>query len=115
MAALVGLIVLETVKSNSDHIESVGNYYHEELSKLKQAYSDKVVEITGHRHLAGISLANGDIAGKFHRACLDQGLFVRLQAYKEGASTIITKPPIIVDSSDVDFVMDKLHTGLKQV
>jgi acetylornithine/succinyldiaminopimelate/putrescine aminotransferase len=115
MAALTGLIVLEAVKSNSDHIESIGNYYFEELSKLQQAYPDKVVEITGHRHLAGISLVNESIASKLHHACLKQGLFVRLQAYKEGASTIITKPPIIVNSDDVDFVIGKLDSELKQV
>lgn len=114
MAALAGLVVLEVVKNNSEHIESVGNYYFDELTKLQQKYPDKIVEITGHRHLAGINLANESIASKFHHTCLEYGIFVRLQAYKEGASTIITKPPIIVDSDDVDFVISRLDAGLKQ-
>ena len=115
MAALAGLIVLEVVKNSSDHIETVGNYYHDELKKLHKLYPDKIVEITGHRHLTGISLVNEPLASKFHRACLERGIFVRLQAYKEGASTIITKPPIIVDCEDVDFVIDRLNTCLKSV
>jgi acetylornithine/succinyldiaminopimelate/putrescine aminotransferase len=113
MAALAGLVVLEIVRNNSEHIESIGNYYFDELRKLQQKYVDKIVEITGYRHLAGISLVNGEIASKFHRTCLDKGLFVRLQSYKEGASTIITKPPIIVNSSDVDFVIRILNDGLR--
>ena len=115
MAALAGLIVLEVVKNNSDHIESVGNYYHDELKRLQKLYPDKIVEITGHRHLSGISLVNESLASNFHHACLKQGIFVRLQTYKEGSSTIITKPPIIVDCDDIDFVINKLNTCLKNV
>jgi acetylornithine/succinyldiaminopimelate/putrescine aminotransferase len=112
MAALAGLIVLEIVKANSDHIEGVGNYYFSELENLHKAYPDKIVEITGHRHLAGINFANESVAIRFHKACLENGIFVRLQAYKEGASTIITKPPIIADSKDVDFVMEKFRKSI---
>jgi acetylornithine/succinyldiaminopimelate/putrescine aminotransferase len=112
MAAIAGLIVLEIVKANSDHIEEVGNYYFNELENLHKAYPDKIVEITGHRHLAGINFANESVAIRFHKACLENGIFVRLQAYKEGASTIITKPPIIADSKDVDFVMEKFRKSI---
>jgi len=115
MASLAGLIVLEIVKNNSTHIESVGNYYHDELKKLQKSYPDKIVEITGHRHLSGISLVNEPMASKFHHACLEKGIFVRLQAYKEGSSTIITKPPIIVEYEDVDLVIDKLNTCMKNI
>jgi len=112
MSALAGLVVLETVKNNSDHIEAVGSYYFNELQKLQQLHSDRISEITGHRHLAGINLVNEALATKFHHACLKQGIFVRLQAYKEGASTIITKPPIIADTDDVDFVLDRMDRCL---
>ena len=113
MAALAGLIVLETVKNNADHIEALGRYYFDELQKLKKLYPEKVSEITGYRHLAGINIANESLATKFHKTCIAQGIFVRLQAYKEGASTIITKPAIIADADDVDFVIDKLDTILR--
>lgn len=115
MAALAGLIVLEIVKNNSTHIESVGIYYHNELERLRKSYPDKIVGITGHRHLSGISLANESLASNFHHACLEQGVFVRLQTYKEGSSTIITKPPIIVDCDDVDLVINKLNVCLKNI
>jgi len=115
MASLAGIIVLEIVKNNSGHIESAGNYYHDELENLRKSYPDKIVEITGHRHLSGISLVNGSLASKFHHDCIEQGIFVRLQTYKEGSSTIITKPPIIVDCDDVDLVIDKMNNCLKNI
>ncbi len=115
MAALAGLIVLESVKNNAQHIEAVGSYYFNELQKLKETYPDKISEITGHRHLAGINIANGELAAAFHQACLAKGIFLRLQSYKVGASTIITKPAIIADAGDVDFVIDKLDSVLKSL
>jgi len=113
MAALAGLIVLETVKNNADHIEALGNYYFDELQKLQRLHSDKISEITGRRHLAGINIVSESLADRFHKACLAQGIFVRLQAYKEGASTLITKPAIIAEADDVDFVIGKLDGVLR--
>jgi hypothetical protein len=55
------------------------------------------------------------LADKFHKACLAQGIFTRLQAYKEGASTLITKPAIIADADDVDFVIGKLDAILRSL
>jgi len=115
MAALAGLIVLQSVKNNSEHIKTIGNYYFDRLNELQRLYPDKVTEITGYRHLAGINIVNESMAGKFHHKCLEQGIFVRLQAYKEGASTIITKPPIIADADDVDVVIDKMIYCLKSL
>ena len=115
MAALAGLIVLETVQKNSNHIQSVGDYYFHELKKLHDRHSDKVTGITGRRHLAGINIANAELAGRFHKACLSEGIFVRLQSYKEGASTIITKPAVIADVSHVDFVISKFHEMLRNL
>jgi acetylornithine/succinyldiaminopimelate/putrescine aminotransferase len=109
MAALAGLIVLESVKNNADHIEVVGNYYFEELRRLQSSHTDKITEITGYRHLAGIGVVNRPLAEKFHQNCISKGVFTRLQRYKEGASTIITKPAIIANADDVDFVIGKLH------
>lgn len=113
MAALAGLVVLEVVKSNADHVEALGNYYFHELQKLQRRHPEKISEITGRRHLAGISIVNESLADKFHKTCLAQGIFVRLQTYKEGASTVITKPAVIVDADDVDFVIGKLDAVLR--
>ncbi len=79
MAALAGLIVLESVKNNANHIEAVGSYYFDELRRLQKTYPDKISEITGHRHLAGINIVNGKLAAAFHQACLAKGIFLRLQ------------------------------------
>lgn len=113
MAALAGLVVLEVVRRNANHIQTTGEYYFDELQKLQRRHSDKISEITGYRHLAGINIVNDSLAGKFHQLCLAHGIFTRIQAYKQDASTIITKPPIIVDADDVDFVIDKLGGIIK--
>jgi acetylornithine/succinyldiaminopimelate/putrescine aminotransferase len=115
MAALAGLIVLRLVRDNADHIEATGSYYFKRLQDLQERHSDKISEITGYRHLAGINIVNATLAAEFHKACLAQGLFVRLQDYKEGASTIITKPAIIADADDVDFVIEKFDFVLKRM
>jgi acetylornithine/succinyldiaminopimelate/putrescine aminotransferase len=115
MAALAGLIVLEAVENNADHIEALGDYYFDELQRLQRLYPGKVSEITGRRHLAGINIVNESLADRFHKACLAQGVFARLQAYKEGASTIITKPSIIADADDVDFVIGKFDAVLRSL
>ena len=113
MAALAGLVVLEVVKNNADHIEALGNYYFHELQKLQRRHPEKISEITGRRHLAGISIVNESLADRFHKTCLAQGIFVRLQTYKEGASTVITKPAVIADADDVDFVIGKMDSVLR--
>lgn len=115
MAALAGLIVLKIVENNSQHIESIGNYYFSELQRLQRKYPKKVLEINGHRHLAGINIANEEMAKEFYNKCIQSGIFIRLQTYKEGESTIITKPPIIVDADDVDVVMEKFDRILKEI
>lgn len=115
MAALVGLVVLKTVENNSQHIESIGNYYFNELQKLQKKYPNKVLEITGHRHLAGISIANEEMAKEFYNKCIQNGIFIRLQSYKDGESTIITKPPIIIDVNDVDIVIERFDRVLKSI
>ncbi len=112
MAALVGLVVLKFVENNSQHIESMGNYYFNELQRLWKKYPKKILEITGHRHLAGISIASEEMAKRFYEKCIQNGIFVRLQTYKEGESTIITKPPIIVDANDVDVVIERFDKVL---
>ncbi len=113
IAALAGLTVLETVRNNADHIETLGDYYFNELQRLQSLHPDKISEITGRRHLAGINIVNESLASEFHKACLSRGVFTRLQAYKEGASTLITKPAVIADADDVDFVIGKLNDILK--
>jgi hypothetical protein len=82
------------------------------LQKLQGRHPEKISEITGRRHLAGISIVNESLAVEFHKTCLAQGIFVRLQSYKEGASTVITKPAVIADSDDVDFVVGRLDSVL---
>jgi acetylornithine/succinyldiaminopimelate/putrescine aminotransferase len=113
MAALAGLVVLEVVKNNADHVEALGDYYFHELQKLQRQHPEKISDITGRRHLAGISIVNESLADRFHKACLAQGIFVRLQTYKEGASTVITKPAVIADADDVDFVIGRLDSVLR--
>ncbi len=115
MAALAGLVVLEAVKNNADHIEALGSYYFHELQKLQRRHPEKISEITGRRHLAGISIVNESLAVEFHKTCLAQGIFVRLQTYKEGASTVITKPAVIAEADDVDFVIGKLDAVLQNL
>ena len=115
MAALAGLSVLEAVKNNAEHIEVVGSYYFDELQNLQRRHSDIIIEITGRRHLAGINIANPLLADRFHKTCLARGIFARLQTYKEGASTIITKPSIIADANDVDFVIDKMDAVMNSL
>ena len=115
MAALAGLVVLEVVRNNADHIEALGNYYFHELRKMQQRHPEKISEITGRRHLAGIGIVNESLADRFHKTCLAQGIFVRLQTYKEGASTVITKPAVIADADDVDFVIGRLDSVLRGV
>ena len=115
MAALAGLITLEAVKNNADHIEALGSYYFDELQNLQRRHPDKISEITGRRHLAGINIVNESLADRFHKAALAQGIFARLQTYKEGASTIITKPAIIADADDVDFVTGKFDAILRDL
>ncbi|MBD3182095.1 aminotransferase class III-fold pyridoxal phosphate-dependent enzyme [Candidatus Poribacteria bacterium] len=112
MAALAGLVVLYSIRENSSHIQKTGEYYMECLQDLQQKHPKKITGITGCRHLAGINIVNENMAKKFHQGCLDQGIFLRLQTYKAGACTIITKPAVIADADDVDFVIKKLNAVL---
>jgi len=49
----------------------------------------------------------------FHRRAVEAGLWVRVHAYHEGHSTLLTKLPLCADETVVDFIAEKFRSLLR--
>ena len=109
LAAFAALYVLETLGANRDRIARIGDLYFESLQALATEFPDILTDIRGVRHLAGLKFRRVDAAIAFHRRLLEEGLWMRVHAYHEGHSTILTKLPVIADEPTVEYIVRRLR------
>ena len=113
LAALAALYVLETIRKQRDQIARLGDLYFERLQTLSGEFPHLLADIRGVRHLAGLKFRNVDDAVAFHQRLLEAGLWMRVHAYHEGHSTILTKLPLVADEPTVEFIVGKLRELLR--
>ena len=115
LAALAALYVLETIRESRDEITRLGDLYFQRLQSLADEFPDILTDVRGLRHLAGLKFKQVDVALAFHRRLLDAGLWMRVHAYHEGHSTILTKLPLIADEATVEYVVGRLRELLVEM
>jgi len=113
LPAYVTLCSLELIKKERERIRQIGEYYHQELEKLREEFPELVVNISGSGFLSGIKFKDQPIALKFHQKCIDAGMWLRVHAYHEGHSTALTKFALILNKDVVDFSLRKFRDILK--
>ena len=108
LAALVALSCIDQIEQNQRPIAAQGEYYFERLQELPAKHPDRVSAIHGKGLMAGIKFREVPDALAFHRRCVENGLWVRVHAYHEGQSTILTKLGLCADQPVADFIVNKL-------
>jgi acetylornithine/succinyldiaminopimelate/putrescine aminotransferase len=109
----VALCCLEMIEAEGDSIASVGEHYMGRMQDLAREFRDVVEYAPGRRHMMGLKFRRVDDALSFHRRAVDSGLWVRVHAYHEGHSTVLTKLPLVADETVVDFIVDRFRSLLQ--
>lgn len=118
VCAAVALKTIEIYKRDNlfQHAKDLGSYFQMELLKLMRF--EAVGEVRGQGMIAALEIVSdrnekrpdAEMAGKIVKACLNNGLIVR-QIY---GNSIALCPPLVVNQSQVDEILDKLSVSIKQ-
>ena len=125
LAAVAALACLKLVESERDRIDQLARHYFARLHELLgngpgpgpgggPRYS-RVAAVHGSGLLSGLKFHAVADALEFHRRCIRRGLWVRVHAYHEGHSTILTKFALAADRQVADFVVDSFRTVLEEM
>ncbi len=115
LAAVAGLGCLGLVEAHREPIGALAQHYVDRLHELAAAAPDRLVGIRGKGLLAGVKFHRVADALEFHRRAIERGLWVRVHAYHEGHSTILTKLALAADRQVADFVVETFHEILKEM
>jgi acetylornithine/succinyldiaminopimelate/putrescine aminotransferase len=107
LASVVALGCLSLVEGQRKRIREVGRYYFRRLQEIPAAHPDRVAAIHGKDLLAGVKFRKVRDALAFYERCVERGLWVRVHAYHEGHSTVLTKLGLLADKRVADFVVDR--------
>jgi acetylornithine/succinyldiaminopimelate/putrescine aminotransferase len=91
LAALLSLGCIALIEEHAQEIGDRGRSFEKGMERLAASHPDMLVESRGEGHMSGLKFRRVEDALGFHRACLERGLWLRVHAYHEGHSTILTK------------------------
>jgi len=114
LAASVALANIALIAAERERIRRTATRYFEALTALADEFPEKIECINGSGHLAGIKFHDREAAIATHRACVASGLWLRVHAYHEGHSTLLTKFGLLLDEETVDCFIERLRTVLAQ-
>jgi len=107
LASVVALGCLALIERERDRLADLGDYYFDRLHQIPSACGGLVAGIHGKGLLAGVKFREVEHALDFHRRCIERGLWVRVHAYHEGHSTVLTKLGLCADRQIADFIVEK--------
>ena len=107
VACRTGAIVIEMLEHGLlVHVNVVGNYFHNELLKIKENHSGKVIEVRGRGLMKGLLL-------NFEASLLvDELLKRKVIANAASGNVLRMLPPLIIEKDDVDEFIIKLDESL---
>ncbi len=114
LAAYLGLGCIALVQGEAEHIGQVGEHYHERMTELAADFPDLLVEARGEGHMSGLKFRQVEDALGFHRCAVERGLWLRVHAYHEGHSTVLTKFALPLDIEVADFAVTAMRQLLEQ-
>jgi acetylornithine/succinyldiaminopimelate/putrescine aminotransferase len=110
----IALCCLDRLASEADRIVKLGDRYEAAMQALAGEFPSVLRDARGRRHMMGLKFHRVEDALDFHRRAVAAGLWLRVHAYHEGHSTVLTKLPLVADEQIVDFVVAKLRQLLKE-
>jgi 4-aminobutyrate aminotransferase-like enzyme len=116
LASLAYLITMTWQEANAEAIQAVGEWFEARLRNFAEAHPDKIVEIEGRRHLAGVYFRDLEQSKAFAKSMNQSGLDVSVQTYKKGCPPCaLMKLPLIMGCEGVDFVVDQMERAIRKV
>ena len=113
LPSYVGLCCLDRIASEAERIVAVGDRFAAALAALAEEFGDVLADARGRRHMMGLKFKEVERALEFHRRAVEAGMWVRVHAYHEGHSTLLTKLPLCADEAIVDFIAEKFRSLLR--
>lgn len=110
----MALCCIGRIEAEADDIVSVGDRYFAGLQQLAERFPDTLADARGKRHLGGLKFHDREQAIDFHRRAVAGGLWLRVHAYHEGHSTVLTKLPLVADAAVVDYLLARLGELLEE-
>jgi len=101
------------IKRDAQRIAQAGEYYHGKMAELAGQFPEVLVEARGVGHMTGLKFRRVDDALAFHRAAVASGLWLRVHAYHEAHSTILTKFALPLTEQVADYATDRFAELLK--
>lgn len=111
----VSLCCLEKILKHAKCIVEVGDRYYAGMQSLAAEFPKTLKYATGKRHMTGLKFYDVKKAIDFHKRAVKGGLWVRVHAYHEGHSTLLTKLPLIANESIVDFIIERFKALLAEI
>jgi len=98
-ACAIAIAVIDTIQRDNllHQIQTVGSYFHEELSKLA-ARHDCIVDVRGIGLMLGLELNSADLAKQIATALMDRRIIVN----RTSETVLRFLPPFILERSHVD-------------
>ncbi len=113
LPAFMALSCLNLIEKNLNKIAKLSEYYEESMKQLSLEFPDTIVSFQGKGFLSGLKFKNQQTAIQFHKKCLEKGIWLRVHAYYEGHSTVLTKFALCVSKEVIDFTIDCFRKMLK--
>jgi acetylornithine/N-succinyldiaminopimelate aminotransferase len=110
----VSLCCLDKIQKHSNLIIEAGDRYHAGMQSLAAEFPEILKYATGKRHMTGLKFHDVKKAIDFHKRAVKSGLWVRVHAYHEGHSTVLSKLPLIADEQIVNFIIERFRYLLKE-
>jgi acetylornithine/succinyldiaminopimelate/putrescine aminotransferase len=114
LASLAYLVTMAWAQANGEITRAIGEQYEARLRELAAAHPKVIAEITGQRHLCGISFHELPMAQAFVKQLTARGLDISVQTYKADCPPVVlTKLPLIASGEVVDFVVARMAEALE--
>jgi acetylornithine/N-succinyldiaminopimelate aminotransferase len=105
LACAVAIAVIDTIKRENllEHIHDVGEFFHEELSKLA-ALHDCIVDVRGIGLMLGVELSSADLAKRVAAQLMDRHIIVN----RTSETVLRFLPPFLLERKHVETVIKAL-------
>jgi acetylornithine/N-succinyldiaminopimelate aminotransferase len=105
LACAVAIAVIDTIKHDNllEHIREVGQYFHEELSKLA-ARHDCIVDVRGLGLMLGIELNSADLAKRVATDLMERHIIIN----RTSETVLRFLPPFILERKHVETAITAL-------